>query len=108
MIDYDLPEEILITAEGTIRIVTLNRPEALNATDEILHEGLAELFGQLESDREARAVVLTGAGRASPPGATSATSTSSPLMRTCAGLPWWRVARSSPAWSGAGCPSSPR
>jgi len=64
MIDYDLPEEILITAEGTIRIVTLNRPEALNATDEILHEGLAELFGQLESDREARAVVLTGAGRA--------------------------------------------
>ncbi len=64
MIDYDLPQEIQIAAEGTIRIVTLNRPEALNATNEVLHEGLAELFGQLESDREARAVVLTGAGRA--------------------------------------------
>jgi len=64
MIDYDLPDEIQIAAEGTIRLVTLNRPEALNATNEVLHEGLAELFGQLESDSEARAVVLTGAGRA--------------------------------------------
>lgn len=34
---YDLPEEILVTAEGGLRIITLNRPEDLNAsTSEML------------------------------------------------------------------------
>ena len=29
---YDLPAEIEIRADGPIRIVTLNRPDSLNAT----------------------------------------------------------------------------
>jgi len=28
---YDLPEEIDVCADGPLRIITLNRPEALNA-----------------------------------------------------------------------------
>jgi enoyl-CoA hydratase/carnithine racemase len=45
-------------------VVTLNRPEQLNATNHLLHAGLAALFPQLDADEEARVAVLTGAGRA--------------------------------------------
>ena len=61
---YDLPPEIDVSSDGPLRIVTLNRPDHLNATDHTLHKGLAELFPQLDDDDDARAVVLTGAGRA--------------------------------------------
>jgi len=61
---YDLPAELEVASDGPIRIVTLNRPEQLNATNHDLHTGLADLFPQLDADDEARAVVLTGAGRA--------------------------------------------
>ena len=45
-------------------MVRLNRPEQLNATNHGLHRGLAELFPQIDADDDARAVVLTGNGRA--------------------------------------------
>ncbi|HEY6471274.1 MAG TPA: enoyl-CoA hydratase/isomerase family protein [Acidimicrobiales bacterium] len=61
---YDLPDEILVEADGPIRIVTLNRPDRLNATNHVLHAGLAALFPQLDADEEARVAVLTGSGRA--------------------------------------------
>jgi enoyl-CoA hydratase len=61
---YDLPDELQVTYDGTVRIITLNRPDNLNATNHVLHSGLAALFPQLDADEEARAAVLTGAGRA--------------------------------------------
>jgi enoyl-CoA hydratase len=61
---YGMPPEIQVTADGPIRIVTLNRPDNLNATNHALHEGLGALFPRLDADDDARAVVLTGAGRA--------------------------------------------
>jgi enoyl-CoA hydratase/carnithine racemase len=61
---YDLPDEILVEADGPIRIVTLNRPDRLNATNHVLHAGLAALFPQLNADDQARVAVLTGSGRA--------------------------------------------
>jgi enoyl-CoA hydratase len=64
MTTYDLPDELSVTQDGPIRIVTLNRPDQLNATNHALHAGLASLFPQLDADTEARAVVITGAGRA--------------------------------------------
>jgi enoyl-CoA hydratase/carnithine racemase len=64
MSTYDLPDEIQVEADGPIRVVTLNRPEQLNATNHVLHAGLAALFPQLDADDEARVAVLTGAGRA--------------------------------------------
>lgn len=64
MMDYDLPDEIEVTAEGPVRIVRLNRPDHLNATNHALHQGLARLFPQLDDDVEARVALLTGAGRA--------------------------------------------
>ncbi len=42
----------------------MNRPEQLNATNHVLHAGLAALFPQLDADDDARVAVLTGAGRA--------------------------------------------
>jgi enoyl-CoA hydratase len=64
MITYDLPDEILVEADGPIRIITLNRPDDLNATNHLLHSGLAALFPQIDADAEARVAVITGAGRA--------------------------------------------
>jgi enoyl-CoA hydratase/carnithine racemase len=64
MNDYDLPDEITIEADGTVRVITLNRPDDLNATNHVLHAGLAALWPQLDADDGARVAVLTGAGRA--------------------------------------------
>jgi enoyl-CoA hydratase/carnithine racemase len=61
---YDLPDEIQIEADGPVRIVRLNRPDDLNATNHVLHQGLAALWPQLDDDLDARAAVLTGNGRA--------------------------------------------
>ena len=61
---YDVPDVIQVEADGPIRIVRLNRPEQLNATNHVLHQGLAELFPQLDADRSARVAVITGNGRA--------------------------------------------
>lgn len=61
---YDLPDVIQVEADGPIRIVRLNRPDDLNATNHELHHGLARLFPQIDEDSDARAVVLTGNGRA--------------------------------------------
>jgi enoyl-CoA hydratase len=61
---YDLPAELTVTRDGPVRIVTLNRPEQLNTIDERLHRALADVWRKLSADREAAAVVLTGAGRA--------------------------------------------
>jgi enoyl-CoA hydratase/carnithine racemase len=63
-VTYDLPEEIQVSADGPIRVVRLNRPEQLNATNHVLHQGLADLFPQLDADGDARAAVITGNGRA--------------------------------------------
>ena len=64
MNDYNLPDELQVRSEGAVRVITLNRPEHLNATNHVLHEGLASLFPQLDADDDARAAVITGAGRA--------------------------------------------
>jgi enoyl-CoA hydratase len=59
-----MPTEIDVRAEGPLRIITLNRPDALNAVNDDLHNGLARLWQRLSDDRSARAAVLTGSGRA--------------------------------------------
>ena len=61
---YGMPTEIDVQADGPLRIITLNRPDALNAVNDSLHCGLARLWGELNEDADARVAVLTGAGRA--------------------------------------------
>ncbi|HEY5048679.1 MAG TPA: enoyl-CoA hydratase [Rhizomicrobium sp.] len=62
-------QNILVTHEGKVALVTLNRPKALNALNSAL---LAELVAALEGfehDDRVRAIVLTGSERAFAAGA---------------------------------------
>jgi enoyl-CoA hydratase/carnithine racemase len=51
------------SADGVVTI-TLNRPERLNALTFDVYRELTDTFAALESEPEARVVVITGAGRA--------------------------------------------
>jgi len=62
--EYALPEAVRVESDGPVRIVRLNRPEQLNATNEDLHLGLTRVFPMLSADADARVAVITGAGRA--------------------------------------------
>lgn len=57
-------DALLLEERGAVRVLTLNRPDALNAANESLHGALADVWSRLDEDAEARAVVITGAGRA--------------------------------------------
>ena len=61
---YDMPDEIDVQADGALRIITLNRPDELNAVNENLHMGLARIWERLNRDPSARAAVITGSGKA--------------------------------------------
>lgn len=62
---YDtLPPGLVVSAVGSVRLLELDRPEQLNSTSEDLHTALALVWDLVEADTEARAVVLTGRGRA--------------------------------------------
>lgn len=61
---YDMPSEIDVQADGALRIITLNRPDDLNAVNDNLHVGLARLWQRLTDDASARAAVITGSGKA--------------------------------------------
>lgn len=45
-------------------LLTLDRPERMNATNDVLHSELVRLPGLIDADPDARAAVVTGAGRA--------------------------------------------
>jgi enoyl-CoA hydratase len=49
---------------GNVMLITLNRPEVLNAAHEAMHSELATIWADLGRDDETRVVVVTGAGRA--------------------------------------------
>lgn len=61
---YDLTPDLVVTADGPVRLIELNRPEQLNAMSEDLHTALARVWDLLAADEAAGAVVLTGRGRA--------------------------------------------
>jgi enoyl-CoA hydratase len=56
-------DELLVTTDGAIRIVTINRPDDLNVVNAAPHHRLLDVWRELERDRGARCVVLTGAGK---------------------------------------------
>jgi 2-(1,2-epoxy-1,2-dihydrophenyl)acetyl-CoA isomerase len=50
--------------DGAVAVLTLDRPDVLNAFDEAMTDALASALGEAAADGGVRAVVLTGAGRA--------------------------------------------
>ena len=53
---------ILVEIDAGIAVVTMNRPQAMNALSAGLRRDLAAAMRQLESDASVRVVILTGAG----------------------------------------------
>jgi 2-(1,2-epoxy-1,2-dihydrophenyl)acetyl-CoA isomerase len=56
-------EPVLVSLDGAVMRITLNRPEKLNAFNPDLHQGLAAAMARAESESAVRCVLITGAGR---------------------------------------------
>ena len=50
--------------EDGVLLVTINRPEVLNATNRRLHWELTQVWKDVDEDPKARVILVTGAGRA--------------------------------------------
>jgi len=101
------------------RIVTLNRPQRLNAFNEAMHQALSAAIDQAVADKSCRALLLTGAGRGfcagqdlqdrvPQPGQTRDTGAGldkyyNPLVRRLHALPFPTVAAINGVAAGAGC-----
>ncbi len=73
-----------------VAILTLNRPERLNAVNGAMHSELTTIWLDLQADPDVRAAVLTGAGRAFCAGGDFSPSSN---MTTKTGLPMIQEAR---------------
>ena len=63
------PAEILLSRDGGVALITLNRPQALNALSRSLMASLATELGRLAQDKDARCLVLWGGPKAFSAGA---------------------------------------
>jgi enoyl-CoA hydratase len=57
-----VPDEVLVERRGAVQVITINRPDARNALDRAVAEGVAAAVDELDASDELRAGVLTGAG----------------------------------------------
>lgn len=57
-------EQILAERDGPVVLVTLNRPDQMNAWTFRMHDELGDVFARAEEDDSVRAIVVTGAGKA--------------------------------------------
>jgi enoyl-CoA hydratase len=62
-------QSVLLTRDGAVATITLNRPERLNALDLAMWRRLGEVLREIESDPTLRAVLVRGAGQAFAAGA---------------------------------------
>ncbi len=56
-------QPVITQREAGYRILTLNRPEKLNAFNTAMHEALRVAIDDAEADEDCRALMITGAGR---------------------------------------------
>jgi 2-(1,2-epoxy-1,2-dihydrophenyl)acetyl-CoA isomerase len=110
---------ILMEKRAGYRVITLNRPDRLNAFTEAMHQRLREALTEVEADQDCRALLVTGAGRAfcsgqdlndrlSKTGDTPVLGGAletyyNPLVRTLRALPFPVVAAVNGVAAGAGC-----
>src|SRR5574340_1349307 len=57
-------QHLLVTRDGAVLTITMNRPEVLNAFNDVMLAELTEVIEAAAQDEAVRCVVLTGAGRA--------------------------------------------
>ena len=80
---------VTLEKKGPVGIVTMNRPEALNALDKQVLEDLNTVLDQVEADPEILVAIVTGAGRS-----------------FVAGADMKRPSSASPRWAWASPPAS--
>lgn len=59
-----MPHELLETVTERVRMLTLNRPDRLNALSPPMMDRLLEALPRLAADPAIAVIVLTGSGRA--------------------------------------------
>lgn len=64
-----MSDTVLCEVRNSVALLTLNRPDKLNALNYELIDRLVELLDGIERDKAVRVVILTGAGRAFSSGA---------------------------------------
>ena len=110
---------ILTEARAGYRVITLNRPERLNAFNDAMHEALRDAIAQAEADESCRALLITGAGRGfcagqdlsdrllkpgeKPVPRNSLETYYNPLVRKLRALPFPVIAAVNGVAAGAGC-----
>ena len=53
---------LTVEVADSIALVTLNRPDAMNATNNAMHRELTEIWPDIDRDPEVRVAIVTGAG----------------------------------------------
>jgi len=57
-----MSEAVLYETHGPVAVITINRPEARNAINRAVREGMFAAFERFEADPAAQVAILTGAG----------------------------------------------
>jgi len=55
--------DIIYSVEGKVAVITLNRPDTMNAFTNKMHDDLPRMIDEANQDDGVKAIVLTGAGR---------------------------------------------
>ena len=59
----DVDDAVLFERDGYVGLITLNRPERLNAINTAMIADLSDVLLRADQDRNVRVIILTGAGR---------------------------------------------
>jgi enoyl-CoA hydratase/carnithine racemase len=57
-----MTEELKVERRGRVLVVTINRPERMNALNQSVYDALEATWRSLHDDQEIRAIVITGSG----------------------------------------------
>lgn len=55
-------DAVTVETRGHVMLITINRPDARNAVNRFVHEGVGDALHAADGDSEIRAVIVTGAG----------------------------------------------
>src|SRR5258705_11176701 len=62
--DYSDYEFLKVEVADRVATITINRPDSLNAVNNVVHHELEQIWIDVRADHDVNAIILTGAGRA--------------------------------------------